>query len=161
ILRVERGVVLGEVEREKVVALGLGFRSDRTGEAQLPKDVADLVHDLRDEVEAAAPDGAPGHGQVQARRATHGALELALAGREGGLELALQPVRPRPDLLPRGRVELGQAPEYLGECASLASEDLGLEILESALVRLRNLRSEERRVGKECRGRCTAGREQK
>src|SRR5207302_638175 len=139
ILRVERGVVLGEVEREKVVALGLGLRSDRAGEAQLTKDVADLVYDLRDEVEAAVPHGAPGHGQVQARRATRGALELALAGRKRGLEVALQRVRPRPDLLPGGRVELGQAPEYLGECAGLASEDLGLEILEPALVRLRNL----------------------
>src|SRR5207245_10897773 len=104
-------------------------RSHRACEAQLTEEVADRVHDLCDEVEAAAPDGAPGHGQVQASRGPRGALELALAGRERSLELALQCIRRRPDLLPGGRIELGQAAEYLGQCAVLASVVPGLVLL--------------------------------
>jgi len=68
----------------------------------------------------------------------------------GGLELALQRVRGRTDLLLGGRVELGQAPEDLGERASFTSQDLRLEIGQPALVRLRNFLQTLPQLGEGC-----------
>src|SRR5438876_113725 len=65
--------------------------------------------------------------------------ELALARGERGFELALQGVGGGADLFLRGGIEPGHAGEDRGEGAGLAPQDLGLEIGEPALVRLRNL----------------------
>src|SRR3989475_5092473 len=200
VLGVEGGMITREVQREEIVALGLRLGTHGAGEAQVAEDVADLVHDLGDEMAAAVPGGAAGHGEVETCDGTGGAPppELALARGERGFELALQGVGGGADLFLRGGIEPGHAGEDRGEGAGLAPQDLGLEIGEAALVRLRNLlqtlpqlgggcqevahrqracfapsascsnatwsrtarsastlrlRSEERRVGKECRSR--------
>src|SRR2546422_7694084 len=150
VLGVEGRVILGEVEGEKVVPFGFGLGTHGARESELAKDLTDLVHDLGDEVEPALPAGAAGHGEVHARDRAGGALEVALAGFEGGLELALQGVRRRADFLLGGWVELGQAPENLGERAGFASQDLGLEIGKPALVRLRNLLQTLPQLGEGC-----------
>jgi len=100
-------VVLGEVQGEEVVALGLGLGTHGTGEPELAEDVTDLVHDLGDQVEPTLPAGAAGHGEVQSRDRAGGVLELALAGGERRPRTPLQRVRRRADLLFGGRVELG------------------------------------------------------
>src|SRR5881275_921920 len=150
VLGVEGRVVLREVQGEKVVPLGLGFGTHGARESQLAEDVTDLVHDLSHEVEPASPAGAGGHGEIHARDGAGGAFEVALAGVEGGLELTFQRVRRRADLLLGGRLELGQAPENLGERAGLASQDLGLEIRKPALVRLRNFLQTLPQLGEGC-----------
>src|SRR2546422_3486630 len=150
ILGVQGRVILGEIEGEEIVPFGLGLGTDGAREPELAKDLADLVHDLGDEVEPALPASAAGHGEVQAGDRAGGALELALAGLEGGFELALQRVRRRADLLFGGRVGLGPAPAKLGERAGLASQDPGLEIRKPALVRLRNFLQTLPQLGEGC-----------
>src|SRR2546427_2355769 len=49
-----------------------------------------------------------------------------------------------------GRVELGYAPENLGERAGFASEDLGLQVREPALVPLRNFLQTLPQLGEGC-----------
>ena len=133
-------MVLGEVQRIEVVALGLDQRPHRAGEAELVEDLADLIHDLRDEVQPAGPAGTAWHGEIDARRGSGGAFELALAGRERPLEVVLQGVGGGADPLPGGRLEPRQRGEDFGERTGLTAEDLGLELREPALVRLRDLR---------------------
>src|SRR5205823_5802529 len=67
------------------------------------------------------------------------AFQVALPRGEGCLELLLQGVGGAADLLLGGGLEPRQRGEDLGERAGLAPEDLGLEILEPAFVRLRDL----------------------
>src|SRR5262245_15955098 len=55
VLRIQRRMVFGEVERIEVIALGLDFGPHRAREAELTEDLANLVHDLRDDVQTAAP----------------------------------------------------------------------------------------------------------
>src|SRR2546430_13740014 len=55
ILGVEGRVILGEIEGEEIVPFGLGLGTDGAREPELAKDLADLVHDLGDEVEPALP----------------------------------------------------------------------------------------------------------
>src|SRR5439155_22777222 len=78
VLRVERRMVLGKVQRVEVVALGLGFGADDAREAQLLEDVADLVDDLRDDVDAAAPLGPAGHRDIVVGESQGDALEHVL-----------------------------------------------------------------------------------
>ena len=100
-------MIPGEVQREEIVALVLDFRTDGAREPELAENVADLIDDLRDEVKPGPPGGAPRHGEIQPRHDSRGVLEGALARGKGGLELALERVRGRPDLLLGGRVEPG------------------------------------------------------
>ena len=139
ILGVERRVIVREVERVEVIALGLGFGAHGAGEAQLAEDLADLVHDLCDQMQAALPAGAARHGQVQIPGGDGGALELALARGERRLEIALQGVRDAAHGLAVLRLEARHGGEDMGERAGLAAQDLGLELLEPACIRLRNL----------------------
>src|SRR5207245_6602012 len=87
------------------------------------------------------PAGAPRHGKVEAGDGAGGAPppEVALARGERGFEFALQGVGGGADLFLRGGIEPGHAGEDRGEGAGFAPQDLGLEIGEAALVRLRNL----------------------
>src|SRR3989454_405325 len=131
--------------------MSLFFFSSRRRHTRLQGDwSSDVCSSDLDEVEPALPAGAAGHGEVQAGDRAGGALELALTGLEGGFEPAFQRVRRRADLLFGGRVELGQAPENLGERAGLASQDLGLEIRKPALVRLRNFLQTLPQLGEGC-----------
>ena len=98
-------MVFGEVQRVEVVALSLGFGADDTGEAELFEDVADLVYDLRDDVDAAAPLGPAGQREIDARERGGAALQVALAVFDGPLELALQRVGLTADALARFGVE--------------------------------------------------------
>src|SRR3989449_5835169 len=50
VLGVEGGMIAREVQREEIVALGLRLGTHGAGEAQLAEDIADLVHDLGDEM---------------------------------------------------------------------------------------------------------------
>src|SRR3989441_787055 len=139
ILGIERRVVVGEVEGVEVVALRLRLGADRAREAKLVEDLADLVYDLGDKVRAAGPGGAAGHGEILALGGARGALQRALARRQRGFELALQGVGRPSDGLALLRLEGGERAQDTGERASFPAQDLGLELLEPAFVRLRNL----------------------
>ena len=138
VLGIHGRMVLGEVERGEVIALGLGLRPDGAGEAELVEDLADLVHHLGDEVETAPPLGAPRHREVELAGDARGRLERPLVGRERLLELALQGVRGRAGGLALRRGELRDGREDLGERTALASQNFRLEVLEPAVVRLRD-----------------------
>ena len=86
-------MILGKIEGVEVVALGLRLRTDGAREPQLAEDVADLVDDLRDDVDAAAPLGPAGQREIDVGERGGTALELALAVFDRLLELALQRVR--------------------------------------------------------------------
>src|SRR5213596_3556470 len=151
VLGVEGRMVLGEIQGVEVVALGLDVRPHRAGEAELVEDLADLVHHLRDEVQPARPAGAPGHGEIDTGRGPGGGVfQVALPRGERRLEILLQGVGLAADLLLGGGLELGQRREDLGERAGLAPEDLGLEIREPALVRLRDLLQTLPQLGEGC-----------
>jgi hypothetical protein len=139
VLRVERGMVLGEVQRVEVVALRLGFRSDDAREAELFEDVADLIHDLGDDVDAAAPLAPARHGEIDRGETRHAALELALARCDGALEFPLQGVRGAANLSSYVGIETGEGLENIGEGTGLAAQQLGFELLEAAFVRVRDL----------------------
>src|SRR5439155_18751105 len=134
----------------EVVALGFDLGAHGAREAELAEDLADLVHDLGDEMQAAPPLRPARHGQVRAGRAVRRALQLALARLERRLELALQGVRRRAHRLAGGRLKLRQRSEKLGERAGFAPEDFGLQVLEPALVRLRNLPQTLPQLGEGC-----------
>src|SRR5207248_3718661 len=114
------------------------------------EDLADLVHHLGDGVQPARPVGAAGHGEIEAGSAGGGALQVTLPGRERRLELLLQGVGGAADMLLGSGLEPRQRGEDFRECAGLAPEDLGLEILEPALVRLRDLLQTLPQLGEGC-----------
>jgi len=97
VLRIERRMVFGEVQRVEVVTLGLGFGADDTGEAELFEDVADLVYDLGDDVDAAAPLGPAGQREIDVGEGCGAALQVALAIFDGALEFPLQCIRGTPE----------------------------------------------------------------
>jgi len=88
VLRVERRMVFGEVQRVEVVVLGLGFGADDAREAELFEDVADLVYDLGDDVDAAAPLGPAGQREIDVGERGGAALEFALTLFDRVLELS-------------------------------------------------------------------------
>src|SRR6266566_1086479 len=139
VLRVERRMILGKIEGVEVVALGLRLGTDGAREPQLAEDVADLVNDLRDNVEPTAPLRAAGHGAIDARRRGAAALQLELSRLDGALQLALQRVRGPTHALARLGIEPGKGLQNLGESAGFATQKLDLELLEPAPVGLRNL----------------------
>ncbi|HLQ58477.1 MAG TPA: hypothetical protein VK113_03100, partial [Gemmatimonadales bacterium] len=136
---VERRMVFGEVQRVEVVALGLGFRPDRAREAQLAEDVADLVHDLSDEVQPAAPLAPAGHREIEPCERGGAALQIGLAPVDGALEVALQRVGLGADALARLRIETGKGLQDFSEGTSLAAQELGFELLETSFVCVRDL----------------------
>ncbi len=81
-------MVFGEVQRVEVVVLGLGFGADDAGEAELFEDVADLVYDLGDDVDAATPLGPAGQREIDARERGGSALEIALTLFDSVLKLS-------------------------------------------------------------------------
>src|SRR5438552_15357218 len=76
VLRVERRMILGEIQRVEVVALRLGFRAGDARETELAEDVADLVDDLGDEMQSAPPLPAAGHRVIHIGERRGAALEL-------------------------------------------------------------------------------------
>src|SRR5207237_2339648 len=139
VLCVERGVIFGKIERVEVVAFGLGLRADGAREAQLAEDVADLIHDLRDDVEPAPPLPSPGQREVHIREIRGPALQLALARLDGLFELALQRVRNATDPLAFHRIEARKGFEDFGESTGLTAQELDFELLEPAFVCVRDL----------------------
>src|SRR5438309_1566224 len=79
VLRVERRMIFRKIERVEVVALGFRLRTDGARKPQLAEDVADLVDDLRDNVEPAAPLRAAGHGEIDACQRGAAPLQLELS----------------------------------------------------------------------------------
>src|SRR2546425_5643264 len=132
-------MVLGEVQRVEVVALRLRFRTDDAREAKLLEDVADLVHDLRDDVQPAAPLAPARHGEIDIGETRRAALELTLTRFDSALELPLQGIRGAADFPACVGVEGGESFENIGEGAGLAAQELGFELLETAFVRVRDL----------------------
>src|SRR6185503_20431038 len=100
-------VILREVQRVEVVPLGLGFGTDDAREAQLSEDFADLVHDLRDDVAAAGPLAPARHGEIDVFELGGAALELAVAGFDRALELALQRIGLTANVLAGLRIQSG------------------------------------------------------
>src|SRR5258705_4978034 len=132
-------MILGKVQRVEVVALGLGFGADDARKAQLFEDVADLVYDLGDDVDAAAPLAARGHREIDGGERCGAALEIALASFDRLLQLSFQDIRCSADFSSFLGVERGETLEDFGEGTSLAAQELGFELLEAAFVGLRNL----------------------
>ena len=139
VLGVERGMVLGEIQRVEIVVLGLGFGTDDAREAKLFEDVADLVDDLRDEMEAAAPLPASGHREIGAGERGGAALELELTRCDRRLKLMLQRVGRAAHAFAGVGIEARESLQDFCEGAGLAAQELGLELLEPAFIRLRNL----------------------
>jgi len=81
-------MVFGEVQRVEVVVLGLGFGADDAREAELFEDVADLVYDLGDDVDATAPLGPAGQREIDVGERGGAALEFALTLFDRVLELS-------------------------------------------------------------------------
>ncbi len=132
-------MVFGEVQRVEVVALSLGFGADDAGEAELFEDVADLVYDLRDDVDAAAPLGPPGQREIDVGERRGSALEIALTLFDSVLKLSFQGIRCSPDFPSRLGIERGKGLQDLSEGTSLAAQELDLELLEAAFVCVRDL----------------------
>jgi len=139
VLRVERRMVFGEVQRVEVVALSLGFGADDTGEAELFEDVADLVYELRDDVDAAAPLGPAGQREIDVGKRRGSALEIALTLFNRVLKLSLQGIRCPPDVPSSLGIERGETFENLGEGTSLSAQELSFDLLEAAFVGVRDL----------------------
>src|SRR5256885_17006852 len=78
VLGVERGMVLGKIQRVEVVALRLGFRAGHAREPQLAEDVADLVHDLGDEMQPATPLPAARQREIDTGQIRRALLDTAL-----------------------------------------------------------------------------------
>ena len=139
VLRVERRVVFGKVQCVEIVALGLGFRAHHAREAELFEDLADLVHDLRDDVHPAPPLTAAGHREIDGGERCGSALELELTLCDRVLELSFEGIRCSADFPSFLGVERGETFENFGEGTSLAAQELDLELLEPAFVRVRDL----------------------
>src|SRR5437867_12367056 len=139
VLRVERRMIFRKIERVEVVALGLRLRTDGAREPQLEDDVADLVDDLRDNVERTAPLPAAGHREVDVGERRGATLEIALALFDGALEVVLQRVRSTAHALAFIGGEARERLQDFSEGAGLAAEELGLELLEPSFVRVRDL----------------------
>src|SRR5690349_15097004 len=90
-------------------------------------------------MQAAAPDGAPGHRGIDVLEDARGTGELRRARIERRFPFALQGVSGPADRFPRLGVERGQRPDDVGQRAVLASQGLGTQILEPALIRLWDL----------------------
>src|SRR6266404_616760 len=67
-----------ESSARRSCSAGLGFGADHAREAQLLEDVADLVHDLRDDVDAAVPLAPPGQREIDGGERCGAALQLEL-----------------------------------------------------------------------------------
>ena len=128
-------MVLGKVQCVEVVALGLGFGADDAREAQLLEDVADLVDDLRDDVDAAAPLGPAGQREIDVGERRGAALELELTRCDSVRKVAFEGIRCSPDCSSCLGIERGETFENIGEGAGFAPQELGLELLEPALDR--------------------------
>jgi hypothetical protein len=90
-------------------------------------------------VEPAAPLPPAGHGEIEIRETRRAALELTLASFDRALEVPLQGVRGTANLSSCVRIETGEGFENIGKRTSLAAQELGLELLEPALVCVRDL----------------------
>ena len=90
-------------------------------------------------MEPAAPLGAGGHGEIDARHRGRAALQLLLARRDRALQLTLQRVGTAADALALVRPQVREGFEDFGEGAGFAPQELDLELLEPAFIRLRNL----------------------
>src|SRR3989442_1009493 len=134
ILGIERRVVVGEVEGVEVVALRLRLGADRAREAKLVEDLADLVYDLGDQVQAAGPAGAARHGEILALGGARGALQRALARRQRGFELALQGVGRPADGLALLRLEGGERAQDMGERAGFPAGGGAVGVLRRPLA---------------------------
>jgi len=82
---------------------------------------------------------APRHGEVNVGETRRAALELILTSFDRALEVPLQGVRGTANLSSRVRIETGEGFENIGQRTSLAAQELGLELLEPALVCVRDL----------------------
>src|SRR5438552_16719963 len=87
VLGVERGMVLGKIQRVEVVALRLGFRAGHAREPQLAEDVADLVHDLGDEMQPDTPLAATQQRETEARQIRRELLETGQTRVDRAVEL--------------------------------------------------------------------------
>jgi hypothetical protein len=90
-------------------------------------------------VDAPPPFGPAGHGEIDVGESRGAALQLALAVLDRTLELAFQRVGLTTDTLARLGVEPGKGLQNLGEGTSLAAQELDFELLETALVGVRDL----------------------
>src|SRR5260370_16772792 len=138
VLCVERRMIFGKIERVEVVALRFRLRTDGAREPQLAEDVADLVDDLRDNVEPTAPLRAAGHGEIDARQRAAAPLQLELACLDGALELALQRVRNATDAFAFLRIEALKGFEDFSQPPTLAAQQLNFELLKPSFVCVRD-----------------------
>src|SRR2546429_613841 len=172
-------MVARDVERLEVVGVGLDLGPLGDREAEAGEDRDDLVVDARERVERAAGRAPPRQREIEPRARPLGASlrpeRLVQASVQEGLELALGGVRRGADARPLRGCEGAERAEELGQDA-LAAEEPDADLLElggglrggDGLTRLLRdrvdarmthelpalrLRSEERRVGKECRSR--------
>jgi hypothetical protein len=90
-------------------------------------------------VHPAAPLAPAGHGEIDVGERGGAALELALTLCERVLKLSFEGIRCSADFPSFLRVERGETFENFGEGTTLAAQELGLELLEPARVRLRDL----------------------
>src|SRR6266576_5194313 len=131
-------MVLGEIETVEVVPLGLGLGPHGAGEAELLEDVADLDHDLRNEMQPAGPRLASRHAAIQAVGRAGGVGEGALARGERRFQLLFQGIGGAAHRFALRGGERGEGFEDLGEGAGLPAQQLVLQLLEPARIRLRN-----------------------
>jgi len=80
-----------------------------------------------------------GHREVYRAETRGAAFETALTVFDGLLELAFQGIRGSPDFPASLGIERGETFEDFGEGTSLAAQELGFELLEAALVCVRDL----------------------
>jgi len=132
-------MVFGEVQCVEVVLLGLGLGADHAREAELFEDVADLVDDLRDDVQPAAPLAPARQRDIDAAELGGRVFERAFAIFDRALELALQGVRSSPDLFTLVGLEAREGLQDLSEGAGLTAEKLSLDLLEPSFVGVRDL----------------------
>ena len=97
------------------------------------------IHDLGDEMQPATPLAAARQREIDAGQIRRALLETGLTRVDRALELALQRVGGAADALALVGLQSGEGLEDFGEGAGLAAQELGLELLEPAFIRLRNL----------------------